>query len=222
MGEMIDFKRPDGETCPAYLASSTADAPALVLIQEWWGLNEQMKGLADRMAADGFRTLVPDLYRGALAKDADEANHMMDALNFMVAAEQDIQGAVNFLKESSAKVAIGGFCMGGALTLISAVKVSGIAAGVCFYGIPPAEAADLSQIKLPLSLHFGTRDYWCTPDAVSKLEATLKAGGVDYELFSYEADHAFMNEKRPEVYSADAAALAYERAIAFLKRVASK
>jgi carboxymethylenebutenolidase len=219
MGELITFKRPDGDTCPAYLASSaSASAPALVLIQEWWGLNQQMKGLADRMAAQGFRTLVPDLYRGKLATDADEANHMMDALNFMDAAQQDIQGAVNFLKELSKEVAVAGFCMGGALTLISAVKVSGLAAGVCFYGIPPAEAADLSQIKLPLSLHFGTQDEWCSPAAVRDLEVRLKAGGVDYELFSYQADHAFMNEQRPEVYSAENASLAFERATAFLKR----
>ncbi|MGE3674558.1 MAG: dienelactone hydrolase family protein, partial [Polyangiaceae bacterium] len=82
MGELMDFKRPDGQSCPGYVAGP-AGAPGVVLIQEWWGLNEQMKGLAERMAGAGFRALVPDLYRGKIAKDGDEANHMMGELNFL-------------------------------------------------------------------------------------------------------------------------------------------
>ncbi|MEZ4234177.1 MAG: dienelactone hydrolase family protein [Polyangiaceae bacterium] len=217
MGELMEFKRPDGQSCPGYL-TGPSEAPGVVLIQEWWGLNEQMKGLADRMAEAGFRALVPDLYRGKLAKDGDEANHMMGELNFIDASEQDIQGAVNFLKEKSGKVAVSGFCMGGALTILSAVRVKGMDAGVCFYGIPPAAVADPKAIRIPLQCHFAEQDDWCTPTAVNALEADFKAGGVSYELFRYDAQHAFMNEKRPEVYDEGCAKQAWQRAVDFLKR----
>src|SRR5438876_194647 len=125
MGEMIQVRRPDGKTCPAYLvAPKTANAPGFVCIQEYWGLNDQIKKTADRFAEAGYRALVPDLYRGKVAKAADEAAHMMSNLNFPDAAEQDIRGALQHLKQrSKKKVAVGGFCMGGALTLLAALRV---------------------------------------------------------------------------------------------------
>ena len=144
MGVMLQFKRPDGKTCPGYLATpnSGSGAHGFVCIQEWWGLNEQIKKTADRLAEAGYRALVPDLYRGKLAKAADEASHLMKGLNFPDAAEQDIRGAVQYLKQSSRKVAVGGFCMGGALTILAAVRVPEMDAGACFYGIPDLPAAD--------------------------------------------------------------------------------
>jgi len=103
MGEMIQFKRPDGKTCPGYLAPPKAgsSAPGFVVIQEWWGLNDQIKKTADRLAEAGYRALVPDFYRGKVTKAADEANHLMTNLNFPDAAGQDIRGAVQYLKQSS-------------------------------------------------------------------------------------------------------------------------
>ena len=117
MGEIIQFNRPDGKTCPGYLAEpkTGSSAPGFVVIQEWWGLNDQIKKTADRLADAGYRALVPDLYRGKVATASDEANHLMANLNFPDAAGQDIRGAVQYLKQSSKKVAVGGFCMGGAL-----------------------------------------------------------------------------------------------------------
>lgn len=220
MGEMIQFARPDGKECEGYLAtpSAGASAPAIVVIQEWWGLNEQIKKTGDRFAEAGYRALVPDLYRGKLASDADEANHMMGSLDFIDAATQDVRGAVQHLKKSSAKVAVGGFCMGGALTILGAVKVPEMDAGACFYGIPPAEAADPAAIDKPMIFHFATEDDWCTPDAVKELESKLKAGNVEYELYSYGAQHAFMNEARPEVHAPEHAKVAWERTLAFLKK----
>src|SRR5947199_10614135 len=111
MGEMIQVKRPDEKTCPGYLATpkAGANAPGFVCIQEYWGLNEQIKKTADRFAQAGYRTLVPDLYRGKLVTVADEAKHLMTDLNFPDAAEQDIRGAVQHLKQASKKkVAVGG------------------------------------------------------------------------------------------------------------------
>lgn len=225
MGDLVEFSRPDGKGCPAYLAlpASGKDAPGFVVVQEWWGLNEQIKGIADRLAAAGFRALVPDLFRGELTKNAEEASHKMQNLDFMDAMSQDIRGAILHLKEyaPARKVLVGGFCMGGALTILSAMKLDELDGGVCFYGMPPAAAGDPGTIKVPLQCHFAEIDDWCTPALVDELEAKLKAGGVNHEFYRYKAQHAFLNEARPEVYDAAAAKLAWDRALEFAKRVAS-
>jgi len=218
MGSMIEFDCPDGSKCPGYLAQPTAPGtPGVVVIQEWWGLNDQIKKTADRFAAAGFRALVPDLYRGEVTTDADEANHKMSHLDWGRAAGQDIRGALEHLRGGGGRVAVMGFCMGGALTLIAAASNEPDAA-VCFYGIPPADAADLGSIRVPLQAHFASEDDWCTPEAVDALQAQLDAGGVPYELHRYPGlQHAFFNEQRPEVHDPDAAELAWDRTITFLR-----
>ncbi len=220
MGKMIEFKRPDGKTCPGYLATASDDAslPGFVVIQEWWGLNDQIKKTADRLADAGYRALVPDLYRGKVAKAADEANHLMTGLNFPDAAGQDIRGALQYLKQTSKKAVVGGFCLGGALTLLCAGHVPEMDAGACFYGIPPTESLDPKSIKIPLICHFADYDDWCTPAKVNELEAGLKQSKSKYEIYRYKAQHAFMNEARPEVYDAQSAKTAWERTLTFLKQ----
>jgi len=220
MGVTIQFKRPDGKTCPGYLATpkTGSSAPGFVVIQEWWGLNDQIKKTADRLAEDGYRALVPDLFRGKLATAADEASHLMTNLNFSDAAAQDIRGAVQYLKQSSKKVVVGGFCMGGALTILSAVQVPEMDAGACFYGILATDAADVMKIKVPLICHFANKDDWCTPARVNELEAALKRSKSQFELYRYDAHHAFMNEARPEVFDAASATRAWTRTIDFLKK----
>ena len=220
MGEMTEVSRPDGARCPAYLAAPEAGerAPGFVLIQEWWGLNRQIEGVADRLAAEGYRVLVPDLYRGRSTTDPDEASRLMGALDFLAAAEQDVRGCVQHLKRSSPKVAVGGFCLGGAVTVIAAVKVPEADAAVCFYGIPPAAVADPAKIRIPFAGHFANLDDWCTPAAVDVLKAALEKGGAPHEIFRYDAAHAFLNESRPEVYDRSCAELAWQRTLAFLAR----
>jgi len=220
MGEMIQFKRPEGKTCPGYLATpkSGSASPGFVCIQEWWGLNDQIKKTADRLAEAGYRALVPDLYRGKVAKASDEASHMMANLNFPDAAEQDIRGAVQYLKQTSKKVAVGGFCLGGALTILAAARVPEMDAGACFYGIPDLAAAEFKKIKIPLVCHFANQDGWCTPAKVNDLEAALKQSKSKFELYRYDAQHAFMNESRPQVYDAPSAKLAWDRTLAFLTK----
>lgn len=216
--KMIEFARPDGKKAPGYIEMPQAgkDAPAVVVIQEWWGLNDQIKGVADRLAKAGYRALVPDLFRGKLAKNRDEASHMMNTLDWGGAVE-DVRGAVQHLKSfAPSKVGVLGFCMGGALTILSGINVAEADAGVCFYGIPPADAADPSKIRVPMQFHFAKKDAWCNAQAVGKLEEALKRGKVSYELYWYEADHAFMNEARPEVHVPKAAKVAWERALEFL------
>ncbi len=99
MGSMIDFKRPDGSTCKGYLAEAGSGKPGIVVIQEWWGLNDQIKGVADRFAAAGYNALAPDLYKGRVTQKPDEANHMMSGLDFVGASDQDIAGAVKHLAD---------------------------------------------------------------------------------------------------------------------------
>jgi len=108
--------------------------------------------------------------------------------------------------------------VGGALTILAAVRVPEMDAGACFYGIPPLDAADLKKIKIPLICHFANKDDWCTPAKVNELESALKQSKSQFELYRYEAHHAFMNEAHPEVYDAASAKTAWERTLKFLKK----
>ena len=229
MGRNVSFNRPDGTAVNGYLAEPAQDAgaPALVVIQEWWGLNDQIRGVADRFAQQGYRALVPDLYRGKSTIDAEEAHHLMTNLNFGDAAGQDVRGAVQYLKGGgSAKCGVTGFCMGGALTLLSAVHVPELDAGVTWYGYPPLEYVDAARIKAPLMGHWATRDAPFPIAGVDALEAKLKAAGVAFEFFRYDAQHAFFNETQvgekrllPVIeYDPGAAQLAWSRTLQFFGR----
>src|SRR3954462_6138528 len=134
---MIEFARPDGGRTKGYLATAGQGRPGIVVIQEWWDLNDQIRGVADRFARAGYNALAPDLYKGGLPAVPDEANHLMSGLDFPDATHQDLRGAAQHLKSGSGKVAVMGFCMGGALTIAAAVHVPEAAAAVPFYGIPP-------------------------------------------------------------------------------------
>ena len=144
---------------------------------------------------------------------------MMANLNFPDAAEQDIRGALQHLKQTSKKkVAVGGFCMGGALTLLAALRVPEMDAGACFYGLPPVDPVEFKKIKIPLICHFANQDDWCTPARVNELENMLKQSKSSFEIYRYDAKHAFMNEARPEVYHTASAKLAWDRTLSFLKK----
>jgi carboxymethylenebutenolidase len=216
MGETVQWNTPDGGTVSGYLARATGSRKHVVVLQEWWGLNPQIRGVCDRFAAAGFNALAPDLYKGRVTADPDEANHLMSGLDWVGATEQDVRGAVQYLKADGGKVAVMGFCMGGALTIIAGVKIPELDAAVCFYGIPPAEAADPKHLRVPLQGHFANQDDWCTPAAVDALAATLKSAGVRHELFRYDAQHGFFNEQRPDVHNANDSKLAWERMLGFL------
>ena len=202
MGKTVSFNRPDGQSVNGYLAepvgpvdvADAANAPAVVVIQEWWGLNDQIRGVADRLAAAGMRSLVPDLYRGKSTLDAEEASHLMTALDFADAASQDIAGAVAYLKAGSAKVGVTGFCMGGALTLLAAGMAPGISAAVAWYGHPPIDYLNPAAIKAPLMCHWALQDAPFPIAGVDAVEEKLHAGGVRLESHRYLAQHGFANE----------------------------
>ena len=216
MGTMIDFARPDGGRTRGYLATAGQGRPGIVVIQEWWGLNDQICGVADRFARAGYNALAPDLYKGRMTTAPDEANHLMTGLDFPDATHQDLRGAADRLKADSRKIGVMGFCMGGALTIAALVHVPDFAAGVCFYGIPPREFADPAKIKAPFQGHFANQDDWCTPALVKQLDAALKRAGTPHELYRYDAAHAFCNE-RSAAYDVASANQAWERMSGFLE-----
>lgn len=195
-GSMVGFKRPDGQEVQGYLASPAQPqgAPAIVVIQEWWGLNDQIRGVADRLARCGYLALVPDLYRGKSTVEEEEAHHLMEGLNFGDAVSQDIAGAVAYLKQRSTKVAITGFCMGGALTLLALGQNRDLAAGVVWYGMPPLEYIDAGTIKAPVQAHWATQDAFFPIANADALEAKLREAGADIDFHRYLAHHGFANE----------------------------
>jgi carboxymethylenebutenolidase len=226
MGQSIEFTRPDGQPCPGYLASPAGGqgAPGVVVVEEWWGVTPQIEQVADDLAARGYRALVPDLYRGRTAAVGDEANHLMQGLDFGDAATQDVRGAVLELKKGGAKVAVLGFCMGGAIAVLAGLFVPETDAVVAFYGFPPPEAGDPGTIRVPVLAHAASQDEFFKPDAVRAFEQQLQAGGVRYELHWYDAGHGFTNpmpvgEAGLGHYDESASTQAWDRTYAFLDRV---
>ncbi len=227
MGTMISYQRPDGQTVQGYLAEpdNGSGAPGVVVIQEWWGLNDQIRGVADRLAAAGLRALVPDLYRGKSTVEAEEANHLMTGLDFGAAASQDIRGAVQHLKQGSPKVGVTGFCMGGALTVLALTMAPEADAGVVWYGYPPLEFVDAGKIQSPVLAHWATQDAAFAIDGVDALEARLRDAGVAYTGHRYLAHHAFANDTAQgpgriavTQYDAAWAQVAWDRTLRFFGR----
>lgn len=219
MGNMEDFMRRDGEVRSAYLArpSGRPSGVGLVILHELWGVSAPMREMAERCAALGHVALVPDLFRGKLPKTVEEGLATMAALDFADAVDQDLRGASAFLASQGLRVGLLGFCMGGALAISGALRVPGLDAAVCFYGVPSAEAGDPAEIRIPLQCHFAERDDWCTPDKAEALERRLIAGHVPHEVHRYAADHAFMNPTG-RGYAEDLSALAWQRTVDFIDR----
>jgi carboxymethylenebutenolidase len=219
MGERIRFTA-NGTTTPGYLARPQGRGPGVIVIQEWWGLVPHIEQIADRFADAGFVALAPDLYHGESTKSPDQAGKMMMALR-VDQAERDLAGAIDHLaaqpEVSSKKVGTVGFCMGGALSLFAASKNPEVGACVVFYGGHPHVKPDLAALQAPVLGFYAGKDGFVTPQAVKALDADLTRLGKRHEFHTYpDADHAFFNDHRPEVYDAGAAADAWNRTLAFL------
>jgi carboxymethylenebutenolidase len=218
MGGMISFPRTGGGTAAGYLAqASDPGAPAVVVIQEWWGLQGQIRSMCDRLAAAGFHALAPDLYGGKVIPyhDRAAAAAAMSALDFKASTDEAVRGAAAFLRARGGKVGLTGFCMGGAVTVIGAVRIPELSAAVTFYGLPPEGVAAPEEVRVPLQGHFASDDDWCSPAVVDDFERRLRAAGKVFELHRYVGHHAFMNSERKDAYGAEAAALAWTRCLAF-------
>ncbi|KAJ8749194.1 hypothetical protein K2173_018666 [Erythroxylum novogranatense] len=192
----------DDTTFDAYVVGKDT-APGIVVLQEWWGVDFEIKKHAVKISQmdPGFKALIPDLYRGKVGLDVAEAQHLMDGLDWQ-GAVKDIQASVNWLKANgSNKVGVTGFCMGGALSIASSVLVPEVDAVVAFYGVPSSQLADPIQAKAPVQAHFGELDSFVgfsDVTAAKALEKKLKESGVPYEVHIYPGNgHAFMN-RSPE------------------------
>jgi carboxymethylenebutenolidase len=222
MTKRVTYVASNGQTQAAATASLHPDQrlPGVVMIHEWWGLNDHISSLVDKLAQHGFFVVAPDLYHGKTTKDPTEASHLMRALDWPRALS-DIEAAVKFAKASpscNGKVGVMGFCMGGALTFAAGCKIPKIDALVPFYGIPGEPYANYQHLRAPVLAHFATRDEWATVSAATRIAETLRAHGTPMQLCTYEADHAFVNSTRPEVYNEAQAELAWSRTIEFFKQ----
>jgi carboxymethylenebutenolidase len=218
MTERVTFKSRAGDEASGALAlpAGGGKAPAIVVLQEYWGVNDHIKDLCARFAAEGFIALAPDIYRGVITKDAGEAMKLLQGLDWGRAVG-DIGGAVDYLRglaRSSGKVAVTGFCMGGALTLVAATQIKGLAAAVPFYGLPPQ--GEWSKIECPVQGHYCATDEWAKPSLALDIQKAVQEHGGAMEVNVYDAQHAFMNDTRPEVHSPENATVAWDRALAFL------
>jgi len=219
-GKMIEF-RANGRMTGGYLAMPPQPGPGLIVIQEWWGLVDHIKDLADRFAAEGFVALAPDLFHGDMTKSPDQAGKLLMALNIGEAGK-DIRGAARHLlampEVQPKKVGTIGFCMGGQLALFAAAEFpEEISAAIDFYGIHPKVSISPEKLEVPVQAHFAKRDN-STPEAQARAFVNeLKAGGKTVDEYFYDADHAFFNDTRPAVYNPEAAGLAWTRSLAFLR-----
>ena len=203
----------------AYVARPDNNATAaVILIQEWWGINDHIRDVAGRHANEGFVCIAPDLYRGVVAKNSDEASKLMNGL-----ASEDGLDTIRATIDSAKKtynverIFITGYCMGGTFALRAACEFSELAAAAPFYGDIPSEDV-LEKLTVPTLFIAGERDAWINPEKVNELKEAARKHNLPVEVVSYDADHAFFNDTRPEVYNAEAAADAWRRVLELFKR----
>ncbi|MBL8985665.1 MAG: dienelactone hydrolase family protein [Gemmatimonadetes bacterium] len=221
MGSMVTYPA-NGHTTSGYLAlPPSGTGPGVLVIQEWWGLVDHIKAVADRFAAAGFVALAPDFYNGQTTKSPDAAAKLFMAVN-IDRAGADLRGSAQYLlgrpEVVSRRVGALGFCMGGQLALYGGmIDPDRIGAVVDFYGIHPNVPIDPARLTVPVLGHFGTRDASVPRATIDALAAAVRAAGGSFEAHFYEADHAFFNDTRPQVFHEPSARLAWDRSLAFLK-----
>jgi carboxymethylenebutenolidase len=222
MTTSVKFPKKRGGQLDGVMAEpgGSSKAGAVVVVQEWHGINDVMKTLVDRFAAAGFVAIAPDLYHGKIAKSDGEATELMNALD-KTAAVSEIGDAATFLKghaRANGKVAVVGFCLGGALAFAAARHIGGLAAVVPFYGTPGYSMDEYAKIKIPVVAHVGRKDDWCKASTVAEIQKAINGAGGSMELHVYEAGHAFMRAGDPAAYDEASAKLGWERTIAFLQK----
>jgi carboxymethylenebutenolidase len=218
----IEFPTGDG-SAPGYLAVPAGDSgPATIVLQEWWGVDEHIRSICDRLAAEGFYALAPDLYRGETTDQPSEAQQKMMALS-MGDAEKDMCGAADYLTSQPGFQGPGvgavGFCLGGGLAVWAAATCPNIAAAVSYYYVMPHGKPDFSGIKGPVLGHFGTADEFVPVDAAKALEVEIRDAGADVTFEMYEdAGHAFFNDtNRLGTYNPELADTSWGRTVDFLR-----
>ena len=219
-GTMVTFPS-NGTTTSGYLATpKSGGGTGLLVIQEWWGLVPHIKAVCDRLAAEGFVALAPDMYHGKTASEPDAAGKLLMALN-IAQAEKDLRGASTYLLARSATRKIGavGFCMGGQLALFAATLNPAVGACVNFYGIHPNVKPDYATLAGPVLGLYAERDGFVTPAVARQVDADIRKAGKTSEIHVYPGvDHAFFNDERADVYDRAAAEDSWRRTLAFFRQ----
>ena len=203
--ETLSFDTANGATSAYVAIPEDSTQKAVIVIQEWWGLNDHIKDIAGRYADEGFIAIAPDLYRGKLATNPEEAGKMMQALKI----EDGLDTIDNSVEAARAKYdlshfGITGFCMGGTFALRAACELEGFSAAAPFYGDIPEEDV-LKNLKTPTIFVSGTKNAWINTEKIAALEDAAERYELPIHSVKYEADHAFFNNTRPEVYDETAA-----------------
>ncbi len=221
MGRMVDYPI-NGVSSRGYLAvPESGEGPGVVVLQEWWGLVDHIKDVADRFADAGFVALAPDMYHGKKADHPDDAGRLMMALN-IDRAEKDLRGAIDYLlslpETSSEHVGTVGFCMGGQLSLYAACGNAKVGACVDYYGIHPSVKPDLKRLRAPVLGFFGADDPYVIGRRRPPAQGGARDNGKRAEFHIYEhAGHAFFNDTRPDAYNKAFADDSWMRMLAFYR-----
>ena len=219
-GTMVNFPS-NGSTTQGYLATpASGKGPGVLVIQEWWGLVGHIKNVCDRLAAEGFSALAPDMYHGQTASEPDGAGKLFMALN-IGQAEKDLRGAATYLAQHSSTARLGavGFCMGGQLALFAGTLNPSVGAVVNFYGIHPNVTPDYTRLSGPVLGLFAEKDGFVTPQVARDTDAAIKKAGKQSEINIYpNVDHGFFNDERPDVYNKTAADDAWRRTLAHFRQ----
>lgn len=213
--DTLRFATANGDTTAYVAVPENGNGKAVLVIQEWWGLNDHVKDIADRLAAEGFLAAAPDLYRGRIAISAEEASRMMHGLAIEDGIDT-IRNAAAAVRDKYRPSGLGiiGFCMGGTFALRAACVLDDLSAAAPFYGDIPEEGV-LKELTTPVMFVSGTRDGWITPAKVAELERIAEKYSLPVRSLKYDADHAFFNNTRPEVYDGSSAKDAWKRVIDF-------
>ena len=204
--ETLSFNTAGGETTAFAAAPDDADGTkAVIVIQEYWGLNEHIKDITRRYADEGFLAIAPDLYRGKLAQSTQEAGKLMQELKIEDGLDI-IKNTIDAAREKygTAHFGITGFCMGGTYALRAACELEGLSAAAPFYGDIPDEDV-LKNLTTPTIFVSATKDKWINTEKIALLEDITEKYELPVTSVKYEADHAFFNNTRPEVYDETAA-----------------
>ena len=218
-GKSVELTLPGGRTSTGYVARPKgAPRGGLLVVHEWWGLDDWVKAEADRYAGQGYLVLAVDLFGGSVATTADEAQKLMSALDQKAATEVEVAG-VEWLAHAlpGKKIATLGWCMGGGQSLNASLASGGkVGATVIYYGLPVTDVSLLRKLQGPVLGIWAKRDGWITPEKVAAFDLALRDAGIKHEFRSYDADHAFANPSGGR-YNPPAAQDANEATRRFLK-----
>jgi carboxymethylenebutenolidase len=222
----VEFEA-NGGTAPGYLALPEGKGPGVVVLQEWWGVDDHIKDVCDRFAREGFLALAPDLYRGETTDQPDEAQQKMMAMS-MDEAEKDMRGAVDYLASHEQYDGSGigsvGFCLGGGLSVWAATANPKVDAVVTYYYVMPHGKPDFAKVGGPVLGHFGTNDDYISVEDAKALEQEIRDAGADVTFEFYEgAGHAFFGDhNRIGTYHEEHAKSSWQKTLDFLRRHLSR